>query len=88
MYLPWNANQAAVRHEYVNKEIEREQSKAAPGPQNRLGYIPRPFTVAPLKPGYPRTSDGKVHELDNSSLVYNRLYPEERKFGDFIFGSD
>ena len=37
-----------------------------------------------MRPGYPRTSDGKIHELDNSSLVYNRLYPEERKFGDFI----
>ena len=39
MYLPWNANYAAVRHEYVNKEIEREQSKAAPGPQMQQAYI-------------------------------------------------
>ena len=88
MYLPWNANYDAVRLEYVNKEIEREQSKAVPQPQNRLGYIPRPFTVGPLKPGYPRTSDGKIHELDNSSLVYNRLSPEERKFGDLVVGCD
>ena len=38
MNLPWNANYAADRHEYVNKEIEQEQSKAAPVSQMQLAY--------------------------------------------------
>ena len=84
MSVRQNALYGIHRYEWIDKEVEADQTKAAPVPNNLQLHVPRPCTVVELKKGCPRTSDGPIPYLDNSSRVYNRLYPEEYKFGEFV----
>ena len=84
MQLPHRWDSGSNNRVWLNKQIELYQSKDAPVPQAHQMYIPRPVTTVPLNPCYPRTSDGRFHVLDNSSQVYNGLYPKEYKFGGYV----